>query len=338
MGKKIAAFGEVVMRLEAPGHDRLTQTNTLTYSFSGTGVNVTSALTRFGHEGYLVSTVPANPLGDAAVAHLQRLGISMPFVQRTGDYIRMYFLENGYGSRPSRVTNSSRQDSSFNIAAKGTYDFERVAKEVDMVHFCGINLATNDRVRNHMKNFAKTVHQNGGTVIFDCNYRPGLWGDQGYEKAKPHYEEMLSLADIVMMNEKDAIYILGMETNEVDRQAQLQDLLPTVAEKYQIRIIAGTHRTINDDHTHTLRGFMYKNQQLVFADPLTFSVLDRVGAGDAYTSGVVHGELEGYSPEETVNFATAAGMLAHTITGDTPMSTEEEIRSAMEVSAGDIKR
>lgn len=338
MTKRIAAFGEVVMRMQVPGHELLSQANTLHYSFSGTGVNITSALARLGHTGYLVSTLPANPLGDAAASYLQKLGITQSFIHRSGEYVRMYFLENGFGARPSRVTNSSRQESSFNIAPEGTYNFEAIAKEIDIAHFCGITLAMNDNVRKYMKSFAKAVKKNGGTVVFDCNYRPALWGEDGYEKAKAHYEEMFHFADIVMMNEKDARFIIGMETEKEERKEQLMDLVPLVAEKYNISVIAGTHRSINDTNTHSLLGFMYKNQSFSFSESLTFSVFDRIGAGDAYTSGIVHGEIKEFSPEKTVSFAATAGMLAHTIAGDTPMATESDIFHAMENAVSDIER
>ncbi|MBD1381523.1 sugar kinase [Metabacillus arenae] len=338
MAKKIAAFGEVMMRLQVPRHELLTQAGTLHYSFSGTGVNVTSALARFGHQGYLVSTLPANAVGDAAVSYLQKLGVTQSFILRDGKYVGMYFLENGFGARPSRVTYSNRKESSFNTAPDGTYDFEEIAHKVDVVHFCGITLAMNESVRHHMKTFAKAVKENGGTVVFDCNYRPSLWGEDGYEKAKPHYEEMLELSDIVMMNEKDAMFILGMKTNKKDRQEQLKELIPVVAEKYTISVIAGTHRSINSNNTHSLQGFMLKNQTFTFSKTLSFSVYDRIGAGDAYTSGIVHGELQGFSPEKTVSYAAAAGMLAHTVAGDTPMSSENEIFQAMTESVGDVER
>ena len=77
----------------------------------------------------------------------------------------------------------------------------------------------NDGVRHHMKTLAKAVKQSGGTVIFDCNYRPSLWGEDGYTRAKPHYEEMLELADIVMMNEKDAMFILGWKQKGAARRS-----------------------------------------------------------------------------------------------------------------------
>lgn len=337
--RRIAAFGEVMMRLQVPGYETLAQADTLKYSFSGTGVNVVSALSRYGHAGTLVTRLPDNPLGDAATAYLRKLGIDTARVVKGGKYVGMYLLENGFGVRPSRVTYSNRLESSFNTAPEGAYDFADLAAGIDAVHFCGITLAMNDGVRSHMKAFAEAVKRQGGKVIFDCNYRPSLWGEGGYAQAKPHYEAMLRLADIVMMNEKDAMLTLGMNTDRQEREEQLTELIPAVAEQYGISAIAGTHRQIHGDNSHSLRGFLYKGEQLVFSDRLTFSVYDRIGAGDAFASGIIHGELEGFTPERTVRFAAAAGMLAHTVPGDTPMATEADILLAMEQSAaGDVER
>ncbi|WP_077602589.1 sugar kinase [Oceanobacillus sojae] len=337
MPKNIVAFGEVMMRLQVPGYELLTQAGNLQYSFSGTGVNVASAMTKLGHNGYLITKLPDNPLGDAALSFLQRLGIERDFIAREGKYIGMYFLENGFGQRASRVTYTNRLESTFNTADISDFDLDLIAANTDVIHFCGISLAMTDNVRANMKVLAEKVKENGGIVCFDCNYRPSLW-DGGYEKAKPHYEDMLSLADIVMMNEKDAMYILGMETEKLERKEQLQELIPKVAEKYSIQTIAGTHRNINEGNTHSLEGYMYKKDRFVFSKKITFSVYDRIGAGDAYTSGILHGELSGYEPDKTVEFAAAAGMLACTVSGDTPMSTETEILAAVSGAKEDVKR
>lgn len=338
MPKTVAAFGEVMMRLQTPGYELLSQANTLQYSFSGTGVNVAGALSRLGHRGCLVSTLPANALGDAAAAQLRKLGVDTAFVRRAGAYLGLYFLENGFGARPSRVTYSNRLESSFNTAPEGAYDAEAIAAEVDAIHFCGIALAMNDAVRAHVKTLARTVKARGGTVIFDCNYRPSLWGEDGYAKARPHYAEMLALADIVLMNERDAIHLLELRTDKTDRAEQLRELIPEAARRYGIAVAAGTHRAVNGDNTHSLQGYLYRGGQFYFSDKLVFPVYDRIGAGDAYAAGIVHGELEGYAPDRTVRFAAAAAMLAHTTAGDTPLSTEADIVRAMIEAAGDVER
>jgi 2-dehydro-3-deoxygluconokinase len=338
MPKKIAAFGEVMMRLQVPGYDMLSQADSLRYSFSGTGVNVASALARFGHTGYLVTRLPGNPLGDAALAYLRKLGVTPPFVGRGGQYVGMYFLENGFGARPSRVTYSNRSESSFNTAPQDAYDYNAIAMEADVVHFCGISLAMNDFVRTHMKTLASVAKAHGRTVVFDCNYRPALWGDAGYSLARPHYSDMLRLADIVFMNEKDAVHLLGMKTDRENWRDQVSELIPAVTREYGISVIAGTHRTINEDLTHSLQGFMYKDQAFVFSRELSFAVYDRIGAGDAYAAGIVHGEMEGLTPDVTVNFAASAAMLAHTVAGDTPMASEPEVLRAMTEAISDIER
>jgi len=338
MPKRIAAFGEVMMRLQVPGVELLSQSSVLNYSFSGTGVNIASALSRFGHDGYLVTRLPDGPLGDAAAAYLRKLGIGADFVQRGGSYLGMYFLENGFGVRPSRVTYTNRLESSFNTAPEGSYDWDSIAASVDAAHFCGITLAMNDGVRGHMLAMAQAVKKRGGAVAFDCNYRPSLWGERGYLAARPHYERMLELADIVLMNEKDAMLTLGMNTEKETREDRLKALIPAVADKFAIQVIAGTHRDIHADNSHSLRGFIYKDGQFAFSRRLTFSVHDRIGAGDAFASGIIHGELEGFPPERSVKFAAAAGMLAHTVAGDTPMASEAEVFRAIDSRIGDVER
>jgi len=335
---KVAAFSEVMMRLEVPRYATLSQSDSLNYSFSGTGVNVGSALSRFGHTSHMITVLPSNPLGEAAITYLRRLGLNTNYVARGGRYVGSYFLEHGFGARPSRVTYTDRWGSSFNTAQFDTVMFAKAAAEIDALHLCGITLAMNENVRVAMKQLATAVKTAGKNVIFDCNYRPTLWGEDGYRLARPHYEELLQLADIVFMNERDAMHVLDMPTSEHDRAAQLQELIPQVAEKYKLRTIAGTHRTINDDHTHTLRGYLYKGGQFYFSSVLTFAVYDRVGAGDAYASGIIHGELTGLEPAHAVEFAAYSAMLAHTVAGDTPLATEQEVLDAMQNSARDVSR
>lgn len=337
MPKKIVSFGEVMMRLQVPGYELLAQANALQYTFSGTGVNIASAMKTLGHDGSLVTKLPDNPVGEAALSFVQGLGISDTYISRGGDYLGMYFLENGFGQRPSRVTYTNRMESSFNTAFPADYDLDSIADDADVLHLCGISLAMTDQVRESMKTLAEKVKAKGGLVCFDCNYRPSLW-EGGYDQAKPHYEDMLALADMVMMNEKDAIYILGLKTEETTKEGQLKDLIPQVANTFHIQTIAGTHREVKQGNIHSLKGYMYKNGEFTFSEDISFSVYDRIGAGDAYTSGILHSELSGFSPEKTVQFAACAGMLACTIVGDTPMSTEKEILSAISGAISDIQR
>ena len=92
-------------------------------------------MARFGHNGYLVSTAPDNPLGEAAVSYLRKLGIDTSLISRGGKYVGMYFLENGFGVRPGRVTYTDRLGGGFNTAEDAMYDFGAIARKIDMIHF-----------------------------------------------------------------------------------------------------------------------------------------------------------------------------------------------------------
>ncbi|MEK5469675.1 sugar kinase [Paenibacillus sp. FSL R7-0210] len=335
---RIAAFGEVMMRLQVPGVETLAQSSRLEYSFSGSGVNVTAALARYGHNGALITTLPETPVGEAAIAYLRKLGVDTSLIRRGGKHLGMYFLENGFGARPGRVTYTDRLGSSFNTAEAGQYDMAALASRVDVLHLCGITLAMNDGVRGQMKQLAAEVKRAGGKVVFDCNYRPALWGEEGYAKARPHYEELLTLADLVLMNEKDALYILGQSAGDYDRITQLKQAVPAVAERFGIAAAAGTHREINADNTHSLTGYLYRQGTFAFSRKRTFPVYDRIGAGDAFASAIIHGELQDYPQQQTVDMAAAAAMLAHTIPGDTALFTESEVLRALDGHTSDVER
>ena len=335
---RIAAFGEVMMRLQVPGYETLVQSSRLEYSFSGSGVNVTAALAKYGHTGVLITTLPETPVGEAAIAYLRKLGVDTSLISRGGKQLGMYFLENGFGARPGRVTYTDRLGSSFNTAEASNYDMEALASKVDVLHLCGITLAMNEGVRQQMKRLAVEVKRAGGKVVFDCNYRPALWGTDGYIKARPHYEELLELADLVLMNEKDARFILGIGTGDYDRITQLKQAIPEVVERFGIGTVAGTHREINADNTHSLTGYIYHQATFVFSPKLTFPVYDRIGAGDVFASAMIHGELQQYPQQQTVNMAAAAAMLAHTTQGDTALFSESEVLRALSDHTLDLER
>ncbi len=324
MISKIKAYGEVMMRLEAPNYLKLEQTQSLNVSYSGTGVNVLSALSKYGHPTSLITRLPANSLGDAAIKSIRSSGISTEDIARGGDYLGMYFLENGYSVRPSHVTYSNREESSFNTAGLTDYNLQSLLQDTKAIHFCGIVLAISDQTRNNAIQLARTAKEQGIKVVFDCNYRPKLWKNQ-MKKAKEAYEEMLYLTDICFMTEKDALYLLEMETTESDQHKQIEEVLPIVAEKYNITSIAGTIRKNEQDVNKVIQGFIHHHNNFIYSKEYSYKVVDRIGAGDGFTSGVLHGIFEQLSLRETIEFATASGVLAHTTHGDVPISSLEDV-------------
>ncbi|WP_099300695.1 sugar kinase [Bacillus sp. Marseille-P3800] len=332
----ILSFGEVMMRLEPPDYRTLAQSDQLSYSFSGTGMNVLSGLSQFGHSTALLTVLPENNLGRAASSAIRSLGIQTNALAFKGDYLGMYILERGFGQRASEVTYSNRIESSFcqsNLADYATDCFD----DATHIHFCGISLAVSTHTREMTLTMAKRAKAAGLTISFDCNYRAKLWKG-GYEEAKPAYEDMLSLADIVFMNEQDARLILGLETQRLSRSEQVEELLPQVAKLYSISFIAGTLRNSLTTHEQTIQGFLVDENQALFSNVQTLTILDRIGGGDGFVSGMLHGLFSKKDYQAMIEFATAAGVLAHTTYGDSPRSTRQQVERFLRSPLQDLER
>ena len=329
---KVKAFGEVMMRLEVPNHLKLEQSSILHVSYTGTGVNVLSALSKYGNKTSLITKLPHNSLGDAAIAYIRSLGVSTTDVVRGGDYLGKYFLENGFSVRPTKVTYSNRRESSFCTASLEDYDLEAILQDTKLIHFCGITLAMSEQVRKIALKIAKKAKQRGITIVFDCNYRPKLWEHQN-DRAKEFYEAMLQLTDICFMTEKDATLLLEIETEKIDQQEQMEHVLSKAAEKFHIHMIAGTIRK-NESENQLIQGFIHHLSSFVYSREYTFKTLDRIGAGDGFASGIIHGFIHSFSMEETIEFATASGVLAHTTYGDAPVCSRDEVWSLVKNEKG----
>lgn len=337
MKHKIKAFGEVMMRLDVPGNRKLEQTRTLDIFFSGTGVNVLSALSKYGHETAMVTTLPANSIGDAAVSFIRSLGISTTDINRDGEYIGMYFMENGFGFRPSVVTYTNRESSSFCMSTLSDYDLDNLLEDTGMIHFCGIGLAISKNVRELMIAVAERAKEMGITIVFDCNFRPKLWKGQ-LDRAKHCYEQMLELADVCFMTERDAKALLGMKTDKINRKEQIVELIPQIAKRYHIKIIAGTIRKNTKNNENQIEGFLFQDSIFSFSRAYTFQILDRVGGGDGFASGIMHGLVQDLSMNDIIEFSMAAGVLAQTIPGDSPLCTDSEVWALVNNYRTDLER
>ena len=143
---KIIAFGEVMMRMMPPNYKKLSQVDTLEFLYTGTGVNVLSGLYQMGHEVYLTTRLPDNIVGQAASAHIRKLGIHDDYVCYGTNHIGIYFLEQGIGNRASQITYLNRLDSSFGKSQISDYDFSCL-DGMDALHICGISLALRENLR-----------------------------------------------------------------------------------------------------------------------------------------------------------------------------------------------
>lgn len=325
---RFLAFGEVMLRLTCEPYKMLSQNPKLDMLFTGTGVNVLAGLYLLKHEGHLISALPDNAIGRAAAAQLRHLGIVDDLLIFEGNHIGCYFMEMGIAQRASQITYLNRSESAFNQAH---YDFEMLEEAMrgfDAIHFCGISLAQNMMMANTVLKLAEKAKSLGLKVIFDCNYRPSLWTGKDEQTAQQLYQNMMDMADIAFVSSKDALHLgIAIEGKKE------QEILTAIWEKFHLEALFGTRR-----FEHGYQGYLIQNRNYVESRIYPLEIYDRIGAGDAFAAGALHGYFNGWKAEETIDFATASGVLAHSTYGDSPLLTLEEINDFRYYGPKDVRR
>lgn len=330
---RFAAFGEVMLRLSPPEYLLLDQTNELRMDYTGTGVNIMANLAQFGYETSLVTVLPENRLGQVAKSAIAKYGIKTDLLTFAHHHIGSYFAENGYGTRPTQVTYQNRHHSSFGVSNQTTYDFEKVIASADLIQICGISLSLTDNTRDAAHALARKAVASGKKVCFDFNFRPSLNTEPNkLAFMKEQYEAILPYCDIVFGSVRDLTDLLQLEQTDTEDELILQFM-----ETYQIDWFAGTKR-YSEKTQKQQQGFLYSREEHVVSRKHELTILDRIGAGDAYAAGVLTGYAESWPLRETVEFAVMNAVLAHTIHGDVPLTTKEQVLTILENPGIDLIR
>jgi len=331
-------FGEAMLRLKSPGHERLFQTPALEASWAGAEANVAVGLARFGEKVSFVTVVPDNALGQALIAELRRHGVETSSIVRGGDRLGVYFVEAGSNQRPTRVV-YDRAHSALAEAGPGTIDFDAVLKGHSWFHISGITPAISASACGLAMQALAAAGRHGLTVSLDLNLRTALW--KWGRDCVGVFREMMPCVDLLIANEGHLEKCLGM-TRRVDEDAFRKDpraYRALVDEVFQAwprvaRILVTVRRTVSADHQGI--GAVLADREHLWASPFyeVRDIVDRIGTGDAMTAGLIYG-LNRLADESTsVNFAAAAACLSHSIPGDFPRFSTGEVQELMEQAVG----
>ncbi|WP_313467893.1 sugar kinase [Carnobacterium sp.] len=336
---KIAAFGEVMMRLTPPHFKLIEQTDTVDLSFTGTGVNILSSLAHFEYETALITCLPDNQLGRAAAGSLRKLGIKDEWIVYQGNHMGLYFLEMGYGSRPAEVTYLNRLASSFGESTLSDYALEEAVSSADLIHICGIALMLSEGTREAAFQLADTAHRLGKKVCFDFNYRPSLNEKNEPEWVKAQFERILPNCDIVIGGIRDLVELMDMPLpTDLEEPAEILEAVSRqFVEKYQISLFAGTLRE-KEGKNRRIKGFLRHENQFVLSSVYDLDIYDRIGTGDAYAAGIITGFIEKWSDQRIVDFATGNAVLAHTTFGDSPIIRKDRVEAFIAGQTNDVIR
>lgn len=319
---KVVCFGELLLRLTAPGRELLLQNGRLDVCVGGAEANVAVALACLGHEAAMISSVAENPLGEAAVRHLRAYGVDVSAVSRKPGRMGLYFVSPASGVRPASIT-YDREHSNF--AAAEDYDWELLLEGADLLHLSGVTPAVSDAAAKASVCAARAAQAMGVQVSFDGNYRAQLWKKRDCE-SKPILSELVSNADILFGNHRDISLLLGREFSGEADERRREAALAAFEAFPGLQTIASTARHAVDCDEHQLSARVDTREQSFQTEEVRLTgIVDRIGAGDAFASGVLHGVLNGRDAEIAASYGLALACLKHGLPGDSCLFTQADI-------------
>ena len=337
---RIVCFGELLLRMGAPGRELLLQTPRLEVHVGGAEANVGVSLAHFGHDVAMVSTVADNPLGTHALAELRRHGVdTRPVARRADTRMGLYFLVTGAVQRASEVV-YDRADSAFALSTADDYDWPTLLAGADWLHLSGVTPALGPDVAQAALAAARAARALGVRVSFDGNFRPSLWQRWGGD-AKAILRELFALADILFADHRDMQVVLGRSFAEAEGVARVEAAAAAALDAFpHLQWMACTQRqALSVDH-HALGALLIGRDGTRAQAPVRQlqGIVDRIGGGDAFAAGILHGIMQGLDADATVRFGLAAGGLKHSIPGDFNPVSEADVLALVGEEHFDVRR
>jgi 2-dehydro-3-deoxygluconokinase len=317
-----------MLRLSPPGDERFFQSPSLRTYFGGSEANVAVGLAHLGTPASYITRLPANPVGDAALAALRAEGLETRHIVRGGPRLGVYYVESGADIRPMRVV-YDRAGSSFSQLDADEVDWCAVLRGADWLHLSGITPALGDGPASAAIAAAKGARQESVPVSFDLNYRPALWAGRD---PRPFVGPLAAASDLLVGNPGAFAAMLGVATPEGAGDDLLLASARRVHEQFGCARIAVTRRDVKSASHHGWSACLFDGATGKFHTSRRYevAVVDRVGGGDSFVAGLLHALRAGQSPAHALEFATAASALKLTIPGDFNRVSAEEVDRLLE--------
>ena len=348
--QRFITIGEIMLRLTPPNYEKIRTATGFEASYGGSEANIALALANLGVDSTFFSVVPNNSVGKSAIRMLRSNDVHCsPVILSTPEEtpthrLGTYYYEKGYGIRPSKVT-YDRKHSAFAEYDYSREDLRKLLEGYTWLHLSGITPALSPSCRRLIINSLKAAKEEGLTVSFDGNFRSSLWT---WEEARDFCTGCLPYVDVLFGIEP---YHLWVDENDHAKgdvkdgipfqpeYEQQDEIFRKFAEKYpNLKCIARHVRYAYSGSENSLKAFLWYEEHTFESRLFTFNILDRVGGGDAFASGLIYAMMHGFKPMDMVNFAVASSVIKHTIHGDgNIVDDEQSIRNLMNMSY-DIKR
>ncbi|WCT75400.1 sugar kinase [Sphingomonas naphthae] len=313
-----------MLRLSPPGRELLLQTPKLDVWVAGAEANVATALARLGHDVGFVSRVPDNDLGRSAISTLRGHGIDTRTIQLGGERMGLYLVTSGAGMRATEVI-YDRAGSAFAEAPADAWDWDSLLAGVDRLHLSGITPALGPVPAEAAVAAAEAATARGIPISFDGNYRAKLW-ERWDSDPRSILTKLVATADILFGNHRDIALLLGRDfsSDGEDRRREAADAAFAAFPKLQI--IASTARHVDNVDTHRLSARLDDREGHAQTEEVVLAgIVDRIGGGDAFASGVLHALRQGGDIARAAQVGLALTSLKHSLPGDAALFRQADI-------------
>jgi 2-dehydro-3-deoxygluconokinase len=326
---KTVCFGEIMLRLGAPGFERLFQSPVLQATFGGGEANVAVSLAHFGCDSHYVTRLPATLIGEAALRALRAEGVRVDHVLRGGSRLGIYFTETGASQRASTVI-YDRRPSAISELEPGQVPWAEVLDGAAWFHCTGITPALSQTAAECTCEAIRAARRAGVRVSVDLNYRSKLWSAADAQKTM---RPLMPLVDVLIANEEDLQAALGIEVPHANVTSGTLDVYSYrtaaehVATAFGVPLVAVTLRESlsASDNAWSAVLFEADTKTLHQSQRYVVRLVDRIGGGDGFAAGLIYSLLSGHDHEAALRFAVAASALKQTIPGDFNRVTVNEV-------------
>ena len=321
----IYGLGEVLLRFTPPNYEQLKNARSLNIQTGGAELNTLVTLAGFKQDTAMLTTLPQDNLKELVEQTMRSANVSTKFIDYSEGRLGTYYMEEGFGYRSGQVI-YDRDHSTF--AINGYEQLQQIDfNNGDYLILTGITLAVNTQIRDNIVDILIKLKKQGVKLVFDINYRGNLWS---IDEAVPVIKSVLPLVDILLFGKKDATHLLSTNSESDD----IETCARTIQAQYNISVMASSNRDITES---TLQGIMLIQDNFIISPKYQYTVLNRIGAGDAFTAGIIHGLLQQWDLAQVIDFATKCSVLQHT-TNEDSLSIEEQNILNLSSNVGELKR
>lgn len=317
----IIGMGEVMLRLSSPGKEKISQSETFEKNVGGSELNVVSGAAMLGVRSAIITKLPQNKIGHFVRNKIRYGNVSDDYiVYDTSDAARLgvYYYESGAYPRKSSVIYDRERSSMCSLHYNELPD--DIYSKTKIFHISSITLAIDKDLQKIALEIIKRFHDAGAMISFDVNYRAALWSE---EEAKSVIEKVFEYVDFLFVSEETSRRMLK-------RSGTLEEIMKGYADDYGCKLVATTRREVVSPMRHNFNSKIYFDGKFYEEKPYNnIEVVDRIGSGDAYLSGVLYGLITTGDVQKALEIGNASSAVKNTVIGDMAASSIDEIISVI---------